>query len=67
MQNPIAAVTAKCLTNQFRIGLEKALKEDFLALGLLGWYIDEGALHARGLLFSPHFSQGCLARRLRPP
>ena len=41
-------------TRKFRAELEEALANGFLALGVLGWQMEEGALRAHKLLFKWH-------------
>ena len=41
-------------TPEFRTALAEALRDGFLALGLLGWQLDEGTLQARSRLFGRH-------------
>jgi hypothetical protein len=41
-------------TSKFRVELEEALGNGFLALGLLGWQMSEGTLQAHKLLFKWH-------------
>ncbi len=39
---------------EFRRELETAFREDFQALGMLGWEVGEGTLQAKNLMFPWH-------------